>query len=72
VFVSFYRGQTKVFETPPMKAVDGMNNRLNTVPLSFNVALGQLPAGEYDCQVTILDPTGQKGAFWRAPIKVIP
>src|SRR5579863_560809 len=72
VYVSFYRGQTKVYETQPMKAVDGMNNRLNTVPLSFNVALGQLPAGEYDCQVTVLDPTGQKGAFWRAPIKIIP
>jgi hypothetical protein len=72
VYVSFYRGQTKVYETQPMKAVDGMNNRLNTVPLSLNVALGQLPAGEYDCQVTVLDPTGQKGAFWRAPIKIIP
>lgn len=72
VFVSLYRGQTKVFEMPPMKVIDGMKNRLNTVPLSFNVPLSQLPTGEYDCQVTVLDPTGQKGAFWRAQIKVVP
>jgi len=36
------------------------------------VGLGQLAPGEYDCQVTILDPTGQKSAFWQAPITVVP
>ena len=28
--------------------------------------------GRYDCQVTVLDPSGQKVAFWRAPIVVVP
>jgi hypothetical protein len=38
-FVSFYQGQTKVFETHAMKAGNSMNNSLNTVPLRFTVAL---------------------------------
>jgi len=71
-FVSFYRAQTKAFETPPMKVVSGLNNRLKTVPLSFSIALTQLPPGEYDCQVTVLDPTGQKGTFWQAPVMLVP
>jgi VWFA-related protein len=69
-FVSFYKDQTKVFETQPIAVTAGSTSRLGTVPLSFNVGLSQLAAGEYDCQVTILDPTGQKATFWQAPIMV--
>jgi len=36
------------------------------------LSLAQLPPGGYDCQVTVLDPTGQKAAFWQAPIVLIP
>jgi len=71
-FVSFYRAQTKALETQPMKVVDGLDNRLKTMSLSFSIALNQLPLGEYDCQVTVLDPTAQKAAFWRAPVKLVP
>jgi VWFA-related protein len=71
-FVSFYRGQIKAFETQPMEVVEGLNNRLKTVPLDFSIALNQLPPGQYDCQVTVLDPTGSKGSFWRAPITIVP
>jgi VWFA-related protein len=71
-FVSFYSAQTKAFETQPMKVVDGLNNRLKTMPLSFTVALDQLPVGKYDFQVTVLDPTRQKATFWRAPVMLVP
>ena len=71
-FVSFYSGQTKAFETQPMEVTSGLDNRLKTMPLSLSVAVNQLPPGEYDCQVTVLDPTGQKAAFWRAPIMLVP
>jgi VWFA-related protein len=71
-FVSFYQGQTKVFETHAMEAGNSMNNSLNTVPLRFTVALEPLPPGEYECQITVLDPMGQKSAFWKAPITVVP
>jgi len=71
-FVSVYRAQTKVFETQPVEVMRVANSRLGVVPLSFSIALNQLPPGEYDCQVTVLDPTGQKGVFWQAPIMLVP
>lgn len=71
-FVGFYRAQKKVFETQPIEVSDGLNNRLQTMPLSFNIALNQLPVGEYECQVTVLDPAGQKAAFWQAPVSIVP
>ena len=71
-FVSFYQAQKKAYETPPLEVTGGMNNRLKTMPLSFSIGLHQLPPGKYDCQVTVLDPAAQKGAFWRAPVMLVP
>lgn len=71
-FVSFYQAQSKAFETAPMKLATGMTNHLNTMPLNFDISLKQIPVGEYDCQVTVLNPAGQKVAFWRAPVKLVP
>jgi hypothetical protein len=71
-FISFYHGQTKAFETPALSVTTGLSNRLKTVPLKFSVSLNKLPPGEYNCQVTILDPGGQKAAFWQAPVMVVP
>jgi VWFA-related protein len=70
-FVAFYRGQAKVFETQPRSVSDAMSNRLKTMPLRFDLTLDQLSPGAYNCQVTVLDPTGQKAAFWQAPIVVV-
>jgi hypothetical protein len=70
-FVTFYRGQSKVFETPPRSVTEGLSNRLKTMPLRFDLSLDQLPAGEYNCQVTVLDPMEQKAAFWQAPILIV-
>ena len=71
-FVTFYRGQAKAFETPPLPVTEGLNNRLKTMPLRFSLSLNKLPPGEYNCQVTVLDPTGQKAAFWQAPVMLVP
>ena len=70
-FVSFYQGQTKVFETQPMAVTPATLSRLGTVPLNFTIGLKDLPAGQYDCQVTILDPTSTKATFWRSQIMII-
>ena len=70
-FVTFYRGQTKAFETPPLAVTDGMDAKSKAVPLRFNIGLGKLPLGKYDCQVTVIDPTGNKAAFWQAPVKLV-
>src|SRR5581483_827531 len=71
-FVTFYRGQIKAFETPPIEVTEALSNRLKTMPMKFSLALGKLPAGPYNCQVTVLDPTTQKAAFWQAPVMLIP
>ncbi len=71
-FVTFYRGQVKAFETPPLQVTESLNNRLKTTPLKFSLSLSKLPPGQYNCQVTILDPTGQKAAFWQAPVMLVP
>jgi len=71
-FVTFYQGQTKAFETPPLPVTDGLESHSKAVPLRFNVALNKLPPGQYDCQVTVLDPTGQKAAFWQNQIMLVP
>jgi len=71
-FVTFFRGQTKAFETAPVEVSEALTNRLKTTPLKFSLSLAKLPPGEYNCQVTILDPTSQKAAFWQAPVMLIP
>jgi len=71
-FVSFYQGQSKVYETQPVEVSPSPNKNLQIAPLNFTVDLSQLPPGKYDCQVSVLDPTGVKGAFWQAPILLVP
>jgi len=71
-FVSFYRGQVKTFETAPLALAQEADAKSKAVPLRFVLSLDKLPPGQYDCQVSVLDPTGQKAAFWQAPIVVIP
>jgi VWFA-related protein len=71
-FVSLYQGHTKVFETQPTAVTPAATNRLGMVPLSFSIGLNQLPPGQYDCQVTVLDPTETKGTFWQGQIMLVP
>ena len=71
-FVTFYRGQSKAFETTPLEVVDGLDPKSKALPLRFSLSLSKLPAGEYNCQVTVLDPAGQKAAFWQAPVMLVP
>ena len=70
-YVTFYRGQTKAFETTPLQVVDGLDPKSKAVPLKFSLSLSKLPVGEYNCQVSVLDPKGQKVAFWQAPIMLV-
>jgi hypothetical protein len=70
-FVTFYKGQTKAFETPPLPVTEGLSNRLKTTPLKFSIGLGKLPSGRYNCQVTVLDPKAQRAAFWTAPVMLV-
>ena len=40
--------------------------------MRFTVPLKDLPTGRYDVQVSVLEPQGQKAAFWQAPIVIVP
>ncbi|HUA93255.1 MAG TPA: VWA domain-containing protein [Terracidiphilus sp.] len=71
-FVTLYRAGTKVFETTPTAIAPSTASRLGTMPLSFSLGVNGLTPGEYDCQVTILDPSTQKANYWRAPIVLVP
>jgi VWFA-related protein len=71
-YVSLYKDQAQAFETPPIAVTPATSTRLEPVPLSFSIGLGQLAAGKYDCQVTILDPTDQKSSFWRSQLLISP
>ena len=71
-FVSFYRGQSKAFETAPLLVTEGLDPKTKAVPLKFSLALGKLSPGRYNCQVTVLDPAGNRAAFWQAPVMLVP
>jgi hypothetical protein len=71
-FVSLYLAGQKVLETPPAAVQPNPASRLGITPLDFSVALDRLPPGTYDCQVTVVDASGQKTNYWRAPILLVP
>ena len=70
-YVTFFRGQNKALETSPMPITEALNNRLKTMAVKFSIGMAKLAPGRYTCQVTILDPQGEKGAFWQAPVLVV-
>jgi VWFA-related protein len=70
--VSFYRGKTKAFETAPLQVTEGLNAKSKALPVRFSVPMAKLLPGRYTCQVSVLDPTAQKFAFWRAPMVLVP
>ena len=70
-FVTFYKDDHKIFETEPIAIVDGLDARSKAVPIRLRVPLSSVPTGRFNCQVTVLDPTQSKAAFWRAAIVVV-
>jgi VWFA-related protein len=70
--LSFYRGKVKAFETEPLQVADGLNPKTKALPLRFSVPLAKLQPGRYTCQVSVLNPSAQKFAFWRAPMVLLP
>jgi hypothetical protein len=71
-FVTFYDGAGKALETQPLKMTSAWTSSVKPMPIRFSVPLDRLEPGNYDCQVTVLDPEGEKAAFWQAPMVVLP
>jgi hypothetical protein len=70
-YVTFFQGDVKVFETQPLPIVDGLFGRAKAVPIRLSVPLDKLPPGRYDCQVAVIEPAGQKVAFWQTAIAIV-
>jgi VWFA-related protein len=70
--LSLYRGRVKAFETEPLRVTEGLNPMSKAVPVRFTFPLSKLEPGRYICQVSVLDPTAKRFAFWRAPVVLLP
>jgi hypothetical protein len=71
-YVSLFQNQERAFQSAPLAVVEQNLSRSKAVPLRFDLPLSAIAPGHYDCQVTVLDTTGQKAAFWQAPIVIVP
>jgi len=70
--LAFYRGNVKAFESAPVQIENGLNPDTKAVPVRFVVPLSKIEPGKYTCQVSVLDPSAQKFAFWRAQMSLLP
>ena len=70
-YVSLYHDQKLAMETAPIAVTPLPNTRLGIVPLSFQVALGDLQPGSYQCQISVLDPSGNRAAFWQGSVMLV-
>jgi VWFA-related protein len=70
--VTFYKDSAKILETPPVTVSEGLDPKSFMLPIRMNVGLSSLKPGEYDCQVTVLDPATQKSALWQKPVTIVP
>jgi hypothetical protein len=71
-FVTLFQNGVKAFETSPLAVTDGLAPRSKALGLRFSVPLSSVAEGQYECQVTVIEPTSQKATFWRAPIAIVP
>jgi hypothetical protein len=70
--LSFMRGKTKMFETPPEHLNELAPKRNGTLPIQFQVPLAKLPPGRYTAQVSVVDQLGRRFAFSRAQMVLLP
>jgi VWFA-related protein len=69
--LAFYQGNKKVMETPPVRANRPNAKRPGVIPLRLETQLKGLAAGQYICQLNIIDQIGHKFAFRRTPIVML-
>src|SRR5580704_697771 len=69
--LSIFRGNLKAFESEPVR-VTGLGEHRATMPIQFQVPLNKLRAGQYTCQLNIIDEVGHKFAYRRSPLVLLP
>jgi VWFA-related protein len=69
--LAFYRGRAKAFEANAVRISQNAAKRPGVYPVQFEVPLDKLHAGQYTCQLTLVDEVGKKFAFPRSSVVVI-
>jgi VWFA-related protein len=69
--LAFYRGRVKSFESTAVRISETAAKRPGVYPVQFEIPLDKLPAGQYTCQLTLIDEIGRKFAFPRASVIVV-
>jgi len=70
-YATFYRGGVKALETEPAGVEESWDAQSGAVPIRLTIPLTALTPGQYDCQVTVLDPGGGRAAFWRGSLVIV-
>lgn len=69
-YATFFRDGVKVLETA-IHAVEAWNPQTRAVAIRLFIAPGALGPAIYDCQVTVLDPTTKRAAFWSGSVTFV-
>ncbi|MCX6636051.1 MAG: VWA domain-containing protein, partial [Acidobacteria bacterium] len=70
--LSFFRGKVKAFESEPLRVTQASARGAHIIPVEFQAPLERLQPGEYTCQVNVIDQAGNKFAFARSPLVLLP
>ncbi len=70
--IELLQGARKVFTSRPVRVDKLSTSRPGVAPFSFEIPLNRLQPGEYISQVDVIDQLGQKFAFPRSSIVVLP
>lgn len=69
--LSLFQKGRKVFEAPALEVKDPLKIRPFAKPLRFAVPLAALAPGEYEAQLSVIDPAGGKFFFRREPFLLL-
>lgn len=70
-YMSLYQGRKLVYAGPLVKVSAKPATHLGVIPIQFQVGLGGITPGKYVCEVTVLDVSGHRAAFWRGPFLLV-
>ena len=71
-YATFYREGAKVYESQPVVVTAGVHRTSKAIPVRLTIPLASLSPGRYDWQVTVVEPGGQKAAFWQTAVAIVP
>ncbi|MBL8236580.1 MAG: VWA domain-containing protein [Bryobacterales bacterium] len=67
--LALFHGKKQIWQSAPLRPVAG---RAGAFTVETAVRLGRLQPGEYVCQLTVVDPVGQRFEVRRAPLSIVP